>query len=248
MGVNIEALDAAAAKPVLELDGLDEPVIVESIKLLQKDREHYVHVRSTSGAEGVAFTNGKAGVYAAILKDCIVPYFIGKDARDLEDHLWGVYRQGSNYKMLGQPLWCPVAWVEMAILDMLGRVAGKSMADLLGGAVRDRARFYVASGRRDSTPEDEVEYLQSLVDETHAPAVKFRVGGRMSRNEDASPNRTPRLNCRASIWVTRSTFTRMRTVPTIRPRRSRSGGCSRMWERCISRSRVHSITWKTRRL
>lgn len=193
MGVNIEALDAAAAKPVLELDGLDEPVIVESIKLLQKDREHYVHVRSTSGAEGVAFTNGKAGVYAAILKDCIVPYFIGKDARDLEDHLWGVYRQGSNYKMLGQPLWCPVAWVEMAILDMLGRVAGKSMADLLGGAVRDRARFYVASGRRDSTPEDEVEYLQSLVDETHAPAVKFRVGGRMSRNEDASPNRTPRL-------------------------------------------------------
>jgi L-alanine-DL-glutamate epimerase-like enolase superfamily enzyme len=193
MAVSIDALDAAAARPVLVLDGLDEPVMIESITLLQKDREHYVHVRSTGGAEGVAFTNGKATVYAAILRDCIIPYFIGKDARDLEDHLWAVYRQGSNYKMLGQPLWCPVAWVEMAILDMLGRVAGKSMTDLLGGAVRDRARFYVASGRRDSTPEEEVQYLQSLVDETHAPAVKFRVGGRMSRNEDASPNRTPRL-------------------------------------------------------
>tara|TARA_Y100000588_G_scaffold345582_1_gene392962 strand:- start:3401 stop:4552 length:1152 start_codon:yes stop_codon:yes gene_type:complete len=193
MSVDIEALDAAAERPVLVRDGLDEPVIIESIQLLRKDNEFFVHVRSTNGAEGVSFTNMKGRVYAPILLECIVPYFIGKDARDLENHLWGVYRQGSNYKMLGQPLWCPVAWVEMAILDMLGRIAGKSMADLLGGAVRDRAKFYVASGRRDSTPEGEVEYLQSLVDETHAPAVKFRVGGRMSRGEDASPNRTPRL-------------------------------------------------------
>ena len=83
--------------------------------------------------------------------------------------------------------------MELAILDMLGRIASRSIADLLGGAVRDSVPFYVASGRRDSTPEDEVEYLQSLLDETHAPAVKFRVGGRMSRNEDASPGRTPKL-------------------------------------------------------
>ena len=190
----IDALDRAAAAPVLKLGGLDDgPVVIESIRLLQKDGEHYVHVRSASGAEGLAFTNGRAPYYYPILNQLIIPYFIGRDARDLEAHLVGVYRHSSNYKMLGQALWCPVAWVEFALLDMLGRISGRSIAALLGGAVRDRLRFYVASGRRDSTPQGEVEYLQSLVDETGASAVKFRIGGRMSDNADASPGRTENL-------------------------------------------------------
>jgi L-alanine-DL-glutamate epimerase-like enolase superfamily enzyme len=86
-----------------------------------------------------------------------------------------------------------VARVEFALLDMLGRVAGKAIAALMGGAVREQVPFYVASGRRDSTSQEEVEYLQSLVDETGAQAVKFRIGGRMSQNEDATPGRTGTL-------------------------------------------------------
>ncbi len=190
---SIEALDQAADAPVLKLGGPDTPVVIESIQLLKADREHYVLARSTDGAEGLAFTNGRAPHLHPILTKLVVPYFIGKDARDLEAHLWGVYRHSSNYKLLGQALWCPVAWVEFALLDMLGRIAGKSIAELMGGAVREWAPFYVASGRRDSTPEDEVDYLQGLIDETGAMAVKFRIGGRMSRNEDASPGRTESL-------------------------------------------------------
>ena len=43
------------------------------------------------------------------------------------------------------------------------------------------------------TPEQEVVYLQGLLDETGAKAVKYRVGGRMSRNQDALPGRTEKL-------------------------------------------------------
>jgi len=191
--VTIEALDQAAAEPVLRLDGLDTPVLIDSIALLRRGRDHYVHVRSVDGAEGLAFTNARAPHLHPILNQLVAPYFLGKDARDLEDHLFGVYRHKSNYKLLGQALWCPVAWVEMALLDMLGRAFQKSIAELLGGAVREWVRFYVASGRRDSTPEEEVGYLQDLLEETGAGAVKFRIGGRMSRNEDASPGRTDTL-------------------------------------------------------
>jgi len=191
--LDINALDRAATEPILKLDGLDSPVVIDSIRLLKKDREYYVHVRSKDGADGLAFTNGRAPYLHPILNKLVIPYFIGKDARDLEAHLWGVYRHQSNYKLLGQALWCPVAWVELALLDLLGRVSGRSIAELMGGAVREWMRFYVASGRRDSTPEEEVEYLQGLLDETGAQAVKFRIGGRMSRNEDASPNRTKML-------------------------------------------------------
>lgn len=186
-------LDAAAARPVLDVSQLDAPLIIDSIRLLERDGEQFVHVRSKDGAEGVSLTNGRRYL-RPILQELVIPFFLGKDARTLEsDLLFELYRHRSNYKLQGLALWSAQAWVEFALLDMLGRACGKSIGDLLGGTLRDEVEFYVASGRRDSTPEEEVEYLQSLVDETGAKAVKFRLGGRMSRNLDASPGRSESL-------------------------------------------------------
>jgi L-alanine-DL-glutamate epimerase-like enolase superfamily enzyme len=86
-----------------------------------------------------------------------------------------------------------VALVEFAILDMLGRITGRSIGQLLGGVIRTSVPFYIASGRRDTTPQEEIDYLKGLIDQTGAKSVKYRVGGRMSRNEDASPGRTETL-------------------------------------------------------
>ena len=193
-GPVLEELDKAAAAPVLRLDRLKAPVIIESIKLLKKGEEYFVHVRSKDGAEGVALTNPPREQYLdKILKQLVIPFFIGKDARDLENLLWELYRWQDNYKLYGLGLWSPQAWVEFAILDMLGRIAGQPMGALLGEIVRQDVAIYVASGRRDTTPEQEVEYLQKLVAQSGARAVKFRVGGRMSRNVDAMPGRTEKL-------------------------------------------------------
>ena len=76
---------------------------------------------------------------------------------------------------------------------MMGRITGKSIGQLLGGVIRRQVPFYVASGRCNSTPEEEMDYLVQLIDETGAKAIKFRVGGRMSRNVDAMPGRTETL-------------------------------------------------------
>ena len=186
-------LDQAAARPVLELTGLNDPVVIESVDLLRKGNQHYVRVRSKDGLEGISLDNGRAAYVAPIFLQRVAPFFIGKDARQLEDHLWELYRWRSNYKLQGLAFWSPVAWMEFAILDLLGRVAGRSIGDLLGGVIRKRVPFYVASGQRDSTPEEEIDYLRSLVEETGAKAIKYRVGGRMSRNEDAMLGRTPKL-------------------------------------------------------
>ena len=192
-GPDTGALDAAAAQPVLDVSALDTPLIIDSIRLLEKDGEQFVHVRSKDGAEGVSLTNGRRYL-GPILQDLVIPFFVGKDARKLESELlFKLYRHRSNYKLQGLALWSVQAWVEFALLDMMGRACGKSIGDLLGGTIRDEIDFYVASGRRDSTPEEEVEYLQALVDETGAKAVKFRLGGRMSRNLDASPGRSESL-------------------------------------------------------
>src|SRR5688572_10081225 len=183
---DVRDLDKAAALPVLKTDTLSSPVIIESIKLLKKDRDYFVRVRSKDGAEGVSLTNPPREEYLdKILNQLVIPFFIGKDARDLENLLWELYRYKDNYKLHGLALWSPQAWVEFAILDLLGRIAGKPMGALLGDLLRQEVPIYVASGRRDTTPQQEVHHLEKLLAESGAKAVKFRLGGRMSRNADA---------------------------------------------------------------
>lgn len=198
----MDELGRVAARPVLRLNGLNAPVTIDSIRLLKKDGGYFVHVRSKEGAEGLSLPQtGRPETLAPILKDLVIPFFLGRDARGLENDLWELYRWKSNYKMYGIALWSPQAWVECAILDMLGRIVKKPIGALIGEVRRTRVPIYVASGRRDTTPEQEIEYLRKLVDESGARALKFRLGGRMSRNADAMPGRTATL-----IPLVRKTF------------------------------------------
>ena len=83
----------------------------------------------------------------------VAPFFVGKDARQLEPLLWELYRHDDNYKYQGLALWVCVAAAEFAILDLLGKMTGKSIGDLLGGVKRREIAVYRASGVRGNTPE-----------------------------------------------------------------------------------------------
>jgi len=135
-----------------------------------------------------------------ILTKRVAPFFIGKDARDLESLVDGVYLASSNYKWQGLPFWVPVASVEIALLDLLGKIARKPLGELFGTIVRRDVAVYRASGNRGNSPEAEIAYLRRLVDETGAKAIKFRLGARM-RFDDASTRRDL-----AMIPLTRKTF------------------------------------------
>src|SRR6185369_6777487 len=96
---------------------------------------------------------------------------------------------------------CGVRWRGWRWRSWIGRMNGKSIGQLLGDVRRKEIAVYVASGRRDTTPPQEIEYLQSLVEMSKAKALKFRLGGRMSKNADAMPGRTETL-----IPLVRKTF------------------------------------------
>jgi L-alanine-DL-glutamate epimerase-like enolase superfamily enzyme len=201
-GPRVADLDRAAAAPVLKRELFKDAVTIESVRLLRRGREYFVHVRAKDGAEGVSLPNPPRPDYLdKVFNQLVAPFFIGKDARDLENLLWELYRFKDNYKLYGIALWSPQAWVEFAVLDMLGRIAGKPMGALLGDIVRTDVPIYVASGRRDTTPAQEIENLRRLLEQSGAKALKFRVGGRMSRNADAMPRRTETL-----IPLVRKTF------------------------------------------
>jgi L-alanine-DL-glutamate epimerase-like enolase superfamily enzyme len=186
-------LEKIALKPVLETSFIKNPVIIESLELLKTHKHFMVSARSKDGAEGIAFTGKKIDYLYPMMLQQVFPVFIGKDARKLEDILDQIYIYDSNYKMQGLPFWCCVAWAEFAVLDLLGKVANKHISSFFGGRVRDKVPIYTASGNRGTTPEEEVEILQKKIAETGAKAVKFKVGGRMSRNRDSIPNRSESL-------------------------------------------------------
>jgi L-alanine-DL-glutamate epimerase-like enolase superfamily enzyme len=198
----LNQLDRAAARRVLHLDALKSPVKLASLELLQNRRTYLVRARSKDGAEGLIVPNADRlhDVYPVFLNR-VAPFFVGKDVRHLETLLDELYRHDSNYKFQGLALWVCVAAAEFAMLDLLGKLAGKSLGDLLGGALRRDIAIYRASGNRGNTPAQEVGYLKKVVAESGAKALKFRLGGRMSKNADSLPGRTEKL-----IPLVRETF------------------------------------------
>ncbi len=189
-----EALDRAAAAPVLQVESLTSPVVIKSMELLRNGRTFLVRVRSQDGAEGLSIPNASRLTDSyPIFLNRVAPFCVGKDARRWEEHLGELYRYKSNYKFQGLAFWVCVTAAETAVLDLLGKVAGKSIGELLGGVRRREIAVYRASGNRGNRPEEEIEVLKKLVSETGAKAVKFRLGGRMSRNADSLPGRTEKL-------------------------------------------------------
>jgi len=163
------------------------PVKIAKIELLRVGKEYFVEVTSTDGAKGICRTKQMED-YIAILLRRVVPAFIGKDARDIETLIDDVYT--ANYKLAGQAFWCPVAYVEQAIFDLLGETAKLPVGELLGGVIRKEIPVYLSGSGRDTTAEEEVDVYVRGIAETKAKAVKFKIGGRMSRNLDAYPGRT----------------------------------------------------------
>jgi L-alanine-DL-glutamate epimerase-like enolase superfamily enzyme len=200
--VSVEELDRIAEAPVLQVSDLPQAVTIASMELLRNRREYLVRVRTRDGAEGQSVSNSMHMVYLyPIFVGRVAPFFVGKDARQLEALLWELYRHADNYKYQGLALWVCVAAAEFAVLDLLGKILGKPIGDLLGGVKRREIAVYTASGTRGNTPEEEIADLKKLVAESGAKALKFRLGGRMSKNADSLPGRTERL-----IPLVRETF------------------------------------------
>ena len=177
-------LDEILKQPVLKRELFSTPVIIETLELLRLDDSFLCRVRSKDGAVGIsAANNSQQRSLYPIQVNRLQPFFLGKDARDLEALLEEVYVYQSNYKLQSLALWVPLATIEFAILDMLGRIANKSMGQLVGDIHNPKVAVYRANGERDVTAEAVMENLKKQVVESEAKALKIKIGGRMSHVE-----------------------------------------------------------------
>ncbi len=181
---NYARLDEVLHKPVLKKELFSSPVIIESLELLRYRGSYLCRVRSAEGAEGMSVAHSGMRSLYPIFINSLQPFFIGKDARDLDLLLDKVLIYGFNFRYSGLALGIPLATIEFAILDMLGRISGKSIGQLIGEIHHPRVAVYQATEYREKPVAESLELIKRDVAEYNAHAVKIKVGGLMFMTKD----------------------------------------------------------------
>jgi L-alanine-DL-glutamate epimerase-like enolase superfamily enzyme len=161
------------------------PIIIQSIDLLKWKDNHFVVVTSADGLKGITLTNTRIDYLYGIFNGLVKPFFLNKDARQVEALVDGVYRDERNYKFSGMPFWNCVGHIEVAIWDLLGKTDNKPVHQLLGKQLRTEVPMYLSSLTRDNKAEEEVEKIKEKLAMSGCQAVKIKVGGRMGTDAKA---------------------------------------------------------------
>ena len=198
-------LDRVLKEPVLKRDFFAAPVVIETLELLRRRNSFLCRVRSTDGAEGISVGHGALNSLYPIFGTRLRPFFIGKDARDLDLLLERVYVYDLNFRLSGMALGIPLATIEFAILDMLGRIAGRPIGQLIGEIHHPSVKVYQATEYREKSVEESLELIKRDVAEYDARALKIKVGGLMFMTADLHAA-GPEGRTEAMIPLVRETF------------------------------------------
>ena len=171
-----EKLDHALRQPIFKRELFPDPVIVETVELLTYNNVFICRVRSKDGAEGISVAHPTMPMLIPIFLMSAQSFFIGQDARELDLILEKFYLYNSNYRLNGLAIGVPLATIEFALLDMMGKIAGKSAAQLIGEIHNPEVGVYLATEHRGLPLEEHFERVKQEVAEFDVDALKIRVG------------------------------------------------------------------------
>ncbi len=190
-------LDEILKQPVLKKGLFATPVIIETLELLHFENNFLCRVRSKDGAEGISVGHGGLSVLFPVFLKKLQPYFIGQDARELDLILEKIYIYGFNFRYNGITLGLPLATIEFAILDMLGKIAKKPAGELIGEIHNPEVAIYVATEFREKPLEEHFDLIKKAVSEYDTNALKIKVGYQYSGTKDIHypgvPGKTEKL-------------------------------------------------------
>lgn len=177
-------LDEILRQPVLKRELFTSPVIIETLELLRYQDNFLCRVRSRDGAEGISVGHSGLNALYPIFLHNLQPFFIGKDARDLDLLLEKVFIYGFNFRYNGISIGMPLATIEFALLDLLGGIAKKSIGQLIGDIHHPEVTVYQATEYREKSVEESLELIKRDVAEYNAHALKIKIGGLMFMTTD----------------------------------------------------------------
>jgi len=202
---NYAKLDAVLGQPTFKKELFADPVIIESVELLRNGRSFLCRVRSKDGAEGISVGHNTMNVLYPIFVKRVQPVFIDQDARRLDELLEKALEFALNFRLGGLGIGIPLATIEFAILDMMGRIAGKSVGQLIGSIHNTHVPVYQATEWREKPVKDSVALIKAAVEKSKAKAVKIKVGALMFMTKDLDA-RGPAGRTEEIIPLIRETF------------------------------------------
>ena len=166
---------------------------ITQIETLSDGHCAVVRVYTDEGAVGIGQTAPhQVGVTVKVLHELVAPHFLGANPWDLEALVWRCLQR--TYKYRGTFLYRALCGVDTALWDLLGKLSGQPVYRLLGGAVRSEVPVevpvYGSSMVRHTSPEEEAAAMQEEVARFGFQTLKIKIGGRMSQDADAAPERT----------------------------------------------------------
>ncbi|MGE5645303.1 MAG: mandelate racemase/muconate lactonizing enzyme family protein [Acidobacteriota bacterium] len=198
-------LDSILQSPVLKKQLFQTPVVIESVELLRYNNSYLCRVRSKDGAEGIAVAHTGMSTFFPIFLKNVQPFLIGKDARELDLILEKIYIYQFNFRLNGMALGLPLATAEFAILDMLGRIAGKPVAQLIGEIHNPEVGLYMATEWREKPVDESIELIKKAFYSRDVRALKIKIGGLMFMTTDMYAA-GPRGRTETMIPLVRKTF------------------------------------------
>jgi len=174
--VRYDKLDQALRQPVFKKELFPDPVIIETVELLEYNNVYICRVRSKNGAEGISVAHPTMPMLVPVFQRTTQSFFTGQDARELDLILEKFFFYNSNYRLNGLAIGVPLATIEFAILDMMGKIANKSAAQLIGEIHNPEVGVYVATEYRGLPLEEHFERVKQEVSEFDVDALKIRVG------------------------------------------------------------------------
>jgi L-alanine-DL-glutamate epimerase-like enolase superfamily enzyme len=148
----------------------------------------FVRVSSDTGAVGWGQTSTyNADITALIFHRQVAPWALGQSALEIDPLIERIEER--EHKFPGSYRCRALAGLDTALWDLRGRLEGKPVVEVLGGAPR-QLRAYASSMRRDITPAQEAARFVRLRDEKGFDAFKWRVGAECGHDLDEWPGRT----------------------------------------------------------
>ena len=181
---NYAKLDAVLAQPTFRKELFPNPVLIESVELLRDGGSFLCRVRSKDGAEGISVAHNTMNILYPIFVKRVQPVFVGQDARRLDELLDKALEYAFNFRLGGLGIGIPLATIEFAILDMMGRIAGKSVGQLIGTIHNTHVPVYQATEWREKPVRESVALIKAAVERSKAKAVKIKVGALMFMTKD----------------------------------------------------------------
>lgn len=164
---------------------------IKSIETFSTQYVGFVRVTCDQGAQGWGqVSTYNADISSLVLHRQVAPWALGQDAGNIDSLVDMITER--EHKFPGSYLRRAIGGLDTALWDLHGKLAGKSVCELMGGTPGP-LRVYASSMKRDITPAQEAERLLKLRDCDGYDAFKFRIGAECGHDIDEWPGRTEEI-------------------------------------------------------